>query len=190
MNIVLASKSPRRIEIMKEHGITPVIIPSDIEENDPVCGGRCETPMFLALKKAMNVEEKAEEGDYVIAADTVVYDGRVIGKPEDKDDARDILMSLSGRTHYVVTGCAVIKAHTNVRRSFAVITEVTFKDYTEDDIKDYLETDEPYDKAGAYAIQGYFGRFVESYFGSLENVIGFPWDEISGELEAAGYRQV
>lgn len=190
MNIVLASKSPRRIEIMKEHGIIPEIIPADIIETPPLHGGKYDTPMFLALKKAMKVEETADDGQYIIAADTVVYDGRIIGKPKDRDDAERILMSLSGRSHYVVTGCAVIKANTTVKKVFAVATEVTFTDYRSSDIQDYLDSDEPYDKAGAYAIQGYFGRFVKNCEGSLLNVIGFPWDEIEQALKETGYEGI
>ena len=190
MNIILASKSPRRIEIMREHGIEPEIIPADITESPPLYGGKCDTPMFLALKKAMKVEESADKGKFIIAADTVVYDGRIIGKPKDRDDAEKILMSLSGRSHYVVTGCAVIKAHTSVRKVFAVTTRVTFTDYSISDIADYLAGDEPYDKAGAYAIQGYFGRFVKNYEGSLMNVIGFPWDEIEQALKDTGYEDI
>lgn len=187
--IILASKSPRRIEIMKNHGITPHIMPSDIDENPPLYGGLYETPMFLALKKALDIESKTEENAhaYILAADTIVYSDKAIGKPEDKEDALNILMSLSGKKHYVATGCAIVKAHEPVRRCFTVVTEVHFKSYTAEELEDYLNTDEPYDKAGAYAIQGYFGRYIDHFEGSLDNVIGFPWDEIEAELKDMGY---
>lgn len=189
MNIVLASKSPRRIEIMRNHGIDPIIMPSDIEENPPLYEGLHETPMFLALKKALDIESKTASDckDYIIAADTIVYSDHAIGKPEDKEDALEILMSLSGKKHFVATGCAIIKAHKPVRRCFTVVTEVHFKSYTAEELDDYLNTDEPYDKAGAYAIQGYFGRYIDHFEGSLDNVIGFPWEEIEAELKDMGY---
>lgn len=187
-NIILASSSPRRIEMMKANNINPIVIPADIEENSPVYGGKTETCMFLALKKALSVEESLnhelkEKNPYILAADTIVYNDKIIGKPENEADALEILMNLSGRAHYVVTGVAVIKAGTAVRTVFSSITKVYFKEYTAEDIADYLKTDEPYDKAGAYAIQGYFGRFVERYEGSLNNVIGFPLEEILPVLE-------
>ncbi len=187
-NIILASSSPRRIEMMKANNINPLIIPADIEENTPLYGGKTETCMFLALKKALSVEanlstELKTDNPYILAADTVVYSDRIIGKPENKADALKILMELSGRAHYVVTGVAVIRAGTSARTVFSSITKVYFKEYTAEDIADYLKTDEPYDKAGAYAIQGYFGRFVERYEGSLNNVIGFPLEEILPVLE-------
>ncbi len=187
-NIILASSSPRRIEMMKANNINPVVIPADIEENTPLYGGKTETCMFLAIKKALSVEanlstELKKDNPYILAADTVVYSDRIIGKPENKADALKILMELSGRAHYVVTGVAVIRAGTSARTVFSSITKVYFKEYTAEDIADYLKTDEPYDKAGAYAIQGYFGRFVERYEGSLNNVIGFPLEEILPVLE-------
>ncbi len=187
-NIILASSSPRRIEMMKANNINPVVIPADIEENAPIYGGKTETCMFLALKKALCVEENLSEdlkksSPCILAADTVVYNDKIIGKPENEADALKILMELSGRAHYVVTGVAVIKAGTAKRTVFSSITKVYFKEYTAEDIADYLKTDEPYDKAGAYAIQGYFGRFVERYEGSLNNVIGFPLEEILPLLE-------
>ena len=187
-NIILASSSPRRIEMMKANNINPIVIPADIEENAPVYGDKTETCMFLALKKALSVEENLsaelkEKNPYIMAADTIVYNDKIIGKPENEADALEILMNLSGKAHYVVTGVAVIKAGTTARTVFSSITKVYFREYTADDIADYLKTDEPYDKAGAYAIQGYFGRFVERYEGSLNNVIGFPLEEILPVLE-------
>ena len=187
-NIILASSSPRRIEMMKANNINPIVIPAEIEENAPVYGSKTETCMFLALKKALSVEENLsaelkEKNPYILAADTIVYNDKIIGKPENEADALEILMNLSGKAHYVVTGVAVIKAGTTARTVFSSITKVYFREYTADDIADYLKTDEPYDKAGAYAIQGYFGRFVERYEGSLNNVIGFPLEEILPVLE-------
>ena len=187
-NIILASSSPRRIEMMKSNGINPMVIPAKIKENTPLYDGKTETCMFLALKKALAVEEglsdeQKSDCPYILAADTVVYSDKIIGKPHDKADALEILMSLSGKAHYVVTGVAILKAGTTMRTVFSSITKVYFKEYTAEDIAAYLETDEPYDKAGAYAIQGYFGRYVDHYEGSLNNVIGFPLEQIIPVLE-------
>ena len=189
LNIVLASASPRRIEMLKKHGYDPVIFPSDIEENTPLYDGGRQTCEFLALKKALNVEGKLDEKlknshPYIIAADTVVYKDKVIGKPCDRKDAEDILMSLEGSSHQVITGVAIIKAGTEKRTVFSCTTDVFFRSYRLEDLDEYLSGDEPYDKAGAYAIQGYFGRYIEKYDGSLNNVIGFPLEEILAEIEA------
>lgn len=188
MEIVLASKSPRRIEMMKRSGFDPVIIPSSAEENLPIYDGMVDTPLFLSFKKATDVELKlpeilSENHPYIIAADTIVYSDRIIGKPKNREDALKILMSLSGKTHHVVTGVSIIKAGTTIRTSFASVTSVTFRSYKESDLQEYLDTDEPYDKAGAYAIQGYFSRFIEKFEGSYDNVVGFPMDEILDKLE-------
>lgn len=191
-NLVLASKSPRRIDMLKQHGISAKIMPSDYKEKAPLYDGMLETPMYLSFMKAADVESvlPQNENPYIIAADTIVYSDKVLGKPKDKDDALEILMSLSGKSHYVVTGYTVIKAHTNIKSVNTCITEVVFDTYTENDIADYLNTDEPYDKAGGYAIQGYFSRFIKEYHGSLDNVIGFPLDEIMDSLKEAGYEGV
>ncbi len=196
MEIILASKSPRRIEMMRKNGFDPIIRPSSIEENIPVHDGMTDTPLFLSFKKASDVASRLEpdllaKNPYVIAADTIVYSDHIIGKPEDKEDALKILMDLSGKTHHVITGVSIIKAGTSVKTSFASITSVTFKSYEAEELTDYLETDEPYDKAGAYAIQGYFSRYVDRFEGSYDNVVGFPWEEIRKkleELEHAGIR--
>lgn len=187
-NIILASSSPRRIEMLRAHNINPVIMPADITENAPLYGGKTETCTFLALKKALFTEahltaELKDKSPYILAADTIVYDDKIIGKPQDEAHAGEILMNLSGRMHYVVTGVAIIKAGTPIRAVLNSITKVYFKEYTEEDIADYLKTAEPYDKAGGYAIQGYFGRYIDHYEGSLNNVIGFPLEEILAKLE-------
>ena len=143
-----------------------------------------ELPMFLSLKKAMDVESRSEDGSIVIAADTIVYTDRPVGKPVDEEDAKDMLLSYSGSSHYVITGVSMIKAHTDTRLSFASISRVYFKEFTYGDISEYLKTEEPYDKAGAYAIQGWFGKYISGYDGSLDNIIGFPMEEVEAYLKA------
>ena len=191
--IVLASGSPRRIEMMRTRGIEPLVMPADIEENLPKVHGMCETVMFLALKKAQDVAlrlsslpdclEKPEEGSIIIAADTIVYkDGEIMGKPADRDDAYRMLDKLRKDFHNVVTGVALLSYGRQLTRVFAEVTKVYFKDYPDSELEAYLDTDEAYDKAGAYAIQGYFAKHIDHIEGSYENVIGFPWERIEKEI--------
>lgn len=190
MNIVLASGSPRRIEMMRAHGIEPLVMPADIEENIPKVHGMCETVMFLALKKAQDVAGRlssladcTEEGSIIVAADTIVYkDGEIMGKPADRADAFRMLDKLRNDFHYVVTGVALLSYGRQLTRVFAEITKVYFEDYQDSELEAYLDTDEAYDKAGAYAIQGYFAKHIDHIEGSYDNVIGFPWDRIEKEI--------
>ena len=191
---ILASGSPRRIEMMRKNGFDPVIMPSDIEENLPLHSGMTETAMFLALKKAQDVEKRYLSSQnmpctpdgrppVIIAADTIVfYDGEVMGKPVDKEDGFRMLSALRNTAHYVVTGVALVEAGAQNARVFSDITLVYFKDYTDEELWEYLETDEAYDKAGGYAIQGYFARYVDHFVGDYDNVVGFPWLSIKKEL--------
>ena len=190
MNIVLASGSPRRIEIMRAHGIEPLVMPADIEENIPKVHGMCETVMFLALKKVQDVAGRlssladcTEEGSIIVAVDTIVYkDGEIMGKPADRADAFRMLDKLRNDFHYVVTGVALLSYGRQLTRVFAEITKVYFEDYQDSELEAYLDTDEAYDKAGAYAIQGYFAKHIDHIEGSYDNVIGFPWDRIEKEI--------
>jgi len=185
-NFVLASASPRRIEMMRSHGLEPMVCPADIEENLPLVGGMKETVMFLALKKAKAVEEMLldeAKGSIIIAADTVVYKDRIMGKPEDFDDAFEMLSDLRGTYHYVTTGVALVEAGGQKARVFAEVTKVYFTDYSDEELRAYLETDEAYDKAGAYAIQGYFSKYIEKFEGDYDNVVGFPWARIEEEVK-------
>ncbi len=175
---ILASGSQRRINLLKSAGFDPIIIPSKADENLPGKIGPREAVMFLALKKALSVEEEAMDsykGLTLVSADTIVALGdEIMGKPRDKEHALEILMSLSGKIHKVYTGVVILKIGEITRTSFVEETVVQFRSYSPQDLEDYLNTDEPYDKAGAYAIQGYFGRFVEKYEGEYNNVIGLP----------------
>ncbi|QAT43043.1 Maf family protein [Aminipila luticellarii] len=189
-HIILASSSPRRIDIMHQHGIHPVIIPANVDESIPEGADMEDAVMYLALKKALFVEEKIrteekeqDKNSVIIAADTVVYKDRIIGKPKDRQDAFEILWSLKGKMHEVATGVCILQAGTTIRHCFCEITKVFFKDFTEEELNAYLDTPEPYDKAGAYAIQGAFAQYVDHIEGDLNNVIGFPWDRIQLEFD-------
>lgn len=183
---ILASGSPRRIEMMRAHGIEPVIMPASIEENIPMLHGMCETVMFLALKKAQAVCASLEpcEGEtpIILAADTIVYKDEIMGKPADRADAFRMISALRNDVHFVVTGCAIVEANAQNTRVFAEITKVFVKDFSDEELNAYLDTDEPYDKAGGYAIQGLFGKYIDHIEGDFDNVVGFPWARIETEL--------
>lgn len=182
-NIVLASSSPRRIEMMKKHGYDPEIVPADINEKLPYGISMTDAVMFLALKKALSVEDKVEPGSVIIAADTVVYKDKILGKPLNRCDAFRMISSIKNTAHAVATGVAIIVAGDTKRKAFYDVTEVFCKDYSDAEINAYLDTDEPYDKAGAYAIQGEFSKYIDHYEGSFDNVVGFPWEKIEKELK-------
>lgn len=187
--IILASSSPRRIEMLKKIGIEPIIIPSSADETLPSKMTMEQAVMFLALKKALNVENRClkepvvnQASAVIIAADTIVYKNGMIGKPSNTADAVNTLKLLRNTVHYVATGVALISPGTPKRLVFYDITEVFFKNYTDEEIKRYVDTDEPWDKAGSYAIQGAWGRNISHIIGNYDNVIGFPWEKIKIEL--------
>jgi septum formation protein len=177
--LILASASPRRVELLKAAGYTFDTLPVDVDES--VRPG--ETPDAYVLRLA---EEKARAA-YAAAADppcivlgadtTVVVDGEILGKPLDADDAARMLRRLSGRTHEVLTGIALVNAtdcHAAIER-----TIVEFAPVSEEEIRWYVRSGEPMDKAGAYAIQGLASRFVTRIDGSYSNVVGLPVSLVS-----------
>ena len=170
--LILASKSPRRKELLKQIGIPFVVVVSDAEE----VSGNSWTPAALvvenAKRKARAVAEKYPDSP-VLGADTVVSsEGKIFGKPKDKDEARKMLTALSGKMHEVTTGLALINR--NEIRTTNVTTKVFFDTMTKADIDAYIATEEPMDKAGAYALQGKAARFIEKIEGSYSNVVGLP----------------
>lgn len=182
--IILASQSPRRIELLKQ--ITPdfEVIPSDIEEIfDPKRTPR-DNAIALAVEKAQWVARNHKDC-FVIGADTiVVLDGEIIGKPTDPNDAHRILKRLGGREHQVITGIAVI--NTSIFKD-AVTSTVAIKPLSNEEIIRYIDTGEPLDKAGAYAIQGKGAFMINSYRGSYTNIVGFPVETVRDLLHQAGY---
>ena len=166
--------------MFKGNGFDPVIIPPDVDEAIPAGIKPHNAVMFLALKKALYAENIAlaqgyTSGETVVAADTtVVCGGCMIGKPADKNDASFILKTLRGRPHTVLTGVAMLSPGTKKRRVFYDKSEVCFTQYTDNDIEVYINTSEPYDKAGGYAVQGAWGKYIGRVEGDLNNVIGFP----------------
>jgi septum formation protein len=183
--LILASSSPRRIAILREKGIEPVIIPPVVDETLPDAIDPETAVLYLALKKGLAVEKKCPPG-VIIAADTIVYKDKIIGKPSDEQDAFEILMSLDGVAHDVITGVALIETGTVNRKVFYVKTKVFFKKNGEKAIKEYLASGEAEDKAGGYAIQGDGGQLVDHIEGDYDNVVGFPWTRIKEELLKIG----
>ena len=187
---ILASASPRRKELLAQAGLEFEILTSDAEEiitkELP-----SEVVVELATVKAQNVYEKIKETSndtdtlVVIGADTVVvYKDEILGKPEDEDDAYNMLSMLAGRTHQVYTGvCLMIKEHGEVRKkAFYESTDVTFYPVSRQDLKRYVSSGDPLDKAGAYGIQGPFAIHVKGISGDYNNVVGLPIARLYHEL--------
>jgi septum formation protein len=179
--IVLASASPRRQELLRNAGISFTVQPADINET-PLAG---ESPVHcaerLARGKALAVSQKNPE-QWVLGADTiVVVDEAILGKPCDAEDAARMLRLLSGRTHAVITGVCVLEPAASGRLPVASTintrsetTLVTFCEMSDDEIREYVATGEPKDKAGAYAIQGIASRWIPRIEGDYSNVVGLP----------------
>ncbi len=171
MKLVLASKSPRRSEILKNAGVEFTVRVADADETIPNNTKPQDAVVFLAARKAMAVERAIDE--VVLGADTVVVlDNQILGKPQNREDAFNMLKSLSGRVHSVFTGvCIIGEGHS---MTFAEKTEVEFLPLTDEEINEYIDTNEPYDIAGAYGIQGLASKFVLRINGDYFNVVGLP----------------
>ncbi len=190
MKLILASASPRRAQILRDAGIPFSVLSSAVDET-PIPG---ETPAQmvsrLAAAKAELVAARAIGPAIVIAADTTVaLDGAILGKPRTSDDARHMLQQLSGRTHSVITGISLIRLPDAEKREFVEITQVYFLALSEDEITQYLASGEPFDKAGAYAIQGLAGRFIPRIEGCYFNVVGLPLARLCKELVELGWSE-
>lgn len=184
MNVVLASASPRRQELLRT--LVPLFesLSADVDES-PLPGEAPEPcALRLATDKALAVA-RLRPNALVIGGDTVVaVDGEMLAKPEDAHDAARMLRLLSGRTHAVSTGICLVEH--GATEGFVVTTHVTFRAVTDGEIAAYVATGEPMDKAGGYAIQGGAGEFVSAVEGSLSNVIGLPLEELEARLRARG----
>lgn len=184
--IVLASASPRRAELLESAGVSFVVVPSTVEEEQLPGEGACDFVRRLARDKAMEVAGR-HPGRIFVGADTVVVcDDEILGKPVDDDDAVRMLRMLSGRTHQVVTGFCVFERPSGKVVDGAVVTDVTFIPLREEEIAAYVATGCPRDKAGAYAIQGGAAYMVERIAGSYTNVVGLPLAEVVRVLRSMG----
>ncbi len=178
MKIVLASKSPRRKELLSLLDLDFEIITADIDETmDPSLPVTDEVAR-ISYQKAVAVADGLSDDTVIISADTIVeLDGKLMGKPKDKTDALGMLKSLSGESHNVHTAVTVLRGDKHITR--VVTTAVTFRDITDQEINAYIDTNEPMDKAGAYGIQGKASKFVSGIVGDYFNVVGLPVCELS-----------
>lgn len=181
MSLILASGSPRRKELLAAIWSDFTVLPSGFDESGLTAPTPAELAGRLAEGKCLWVAEKQPE-DIVIGCDTVVdFEGQVFGKPKDKEDARRMLTALSGNDHWVHTGVCIRKgAH---QEQAVVSTRVRFFPLTEEEIEAYISTDEPYDKAGGYGIQGKAALFCEGIEGCYYNVVGFPVSQVARMLK-------
>jgi len=182
--VILASQSPRRIELLKTIIKNFQIVPSQIDEVCDINLSPEENAILLGREKATWVA-KEHPHNLVIGADTmVVLENKIIGKPTDAENARQILKQLSGQEHKVITGIAVVHLK---NFSATSISHVRIKALTQNEINSYVESGEPMDKAGAYAIQGEGSFLVESYSGSYSNIIGLPMDLLKDLLQKSNF---
>jgi septum formation protein len=192
MKLVLASASPRRAQILRDAGFTFEVIPAHVDETRLPRESAPDYVSRVASSKARRVAQSLaakKERALVIGADTVVVVGRhIIGKPRDAADARRILRLLSGKTHKVLTGVSVVSVPSGKEVQHVETTLVQFLRLSDADIREYLATGEPFDKAGAYGIQGAGGRFVRRIEGCYFNVMGLPLSRVWTMLRDAGWR--
>lgn len=183
--LVLASGSPRRAQLLARLGLDPVLRPTDIDETPRDGEAADDLVSRLAVAKATTGAAVGAGDEVVLGADTVVVlDGRCLGKPVDRDDAAAMLRALSGRTHEVTTGVAVVRGP--VSAATRVTTQVTFRPLTDAEVDWYLSTGEPDDKAGGYGLQGAGAVLVERVDGSDTNVIGLPLSETVALVREVG----
>lgn len=181
--VILASNSPRRKELLAGLGVDyEVRTLPDVDESYPDALQGADIPLYIAKEKADAYQNMLQPGELMITADTIVWlDGRVLGKPKDREDALCMLRDMSGRTHEVFTGVCITT--TEWQRSFAAQTEVRFAELSEEEITYYVDKFQPMDKAGAYGVQEWIGFIgVENISGSYYNIMGLPVQRLYKEL--------
>ena len=183
-DLILASQSPRRQQLLSDLGLKFSVQSMDIPEDFPPQLGMTEVPVYLAELKANAFRPQLKNNQLVITADTIVWlDGEVLNKPLDYADGFRMLRNLSGKKHQVITGVCLLSTEKKV--SFYALTDVWFKELTDEEIKYYLEVYKPYDKAGAYGIQEWIGYIgIHRIEGSFFNVMGLPVQSLYEHLKA------
>lgn len=186
--LILASRSPRRRELLKQLGLKFEVVIDNLAEN-PIWGlSPTQLVQAMALQKARHVASGLSHG-VVLGADTLVeYQGKIFKKPRNEAEAEEFLTFLSGKTHQVHTGISFVDIDGNRWPTAYSTTQVTFRDLSTSEIKAYIQTGEPMDKAGAYGIQGLGVIFVEKIVGSYSNVVGLPLELVAGILPDFGIR--
>ncbi len=183
LNFILASSSNRRIELLRSLELYFEIIPSKVKENYNIVGSSKKIAEINSYNKAYSISQKYKDR-LVAGFDTiVVIKNKILGKPKDRDDAYKMLKMLSGNKHLVITGFSIVNLEKEIKITKSVSTEVWFKNLDSDEINWYLSTEEPYDKAGAYAIQGKGAFMVKKINGSYTNVVGLPLTEFIETLK-------
>ena len=188
--IILASGSPRLKELLLQIGIVPEIIVSHVEEKI-TSDVPAEVVMSLAEQKAVDVAKEMPEGTVILGSDTVVAaDGKILGKPKSHEEAYEMIRRLAGRSHQVYTGVCLVKkgpeGEADTVVSFYDETDVNVSPMTEKEIREYADSEEPMDKAGSYAVQGFFARYIDGLKGSYANVMGLPVHLVYQELKKLG----
>lgn len=185
--IVLASASPRRKDLLNSIGLEFEIIPSEVDENIENEPFSHELIQNIALDKVLDTSKKLNYPAIVIGSDTVVVvDDKILGKPKDNDEAFNMLTSLSGKTHTVISAIVVYDTETKKLTKDSVTSQVTFREIDEKEVKNYINTGETADKAGAYAIQGKAGIFVKEIKGCYSNIVGISVYKVSEILKEFG----
>ena len=182
-NYILASKSPRRQELLHSLGVSFQVVIKEVEENYPEYLTKEEIPVFLAVLKSKSLIDKLKENDLLITADTIVWlNGEVLGKPENQKEAVKILQKLSANEHQVITGVCLTSIQK--QRSFYSISNVRFKELSLSEIEYYVSEFNPLDKAGAYGIQEWIGYIGITHIeGSFFNVMGLPVQQLYTEIQ-------
>jgi len=182
-NIILASRSPRRQQLLRELGLKFDVVIKDYEETFPEGLNGEEIARYVAFKKAASFENEISDNEIVIAADTIVWcNNKVLGKPVNQEDAFAILKEISGNTHEVITGVSLRSKSKEL--TFSDSTKVTFETFTDEEIYYYIDKFKPFDKAGAYGIQEWIGILACSHIdGSYFNVVGLPVQRLYKELQ-------
>ena len=187
LKLVLASGSPRREELLKQLKLKFTIVASKIDESNYQAEEPVQLVRKLAAEKAKSVSALVEDA-LIIAADTVVvYNDQILGKPKNKADAKNMLKMLSSNNHQVITGVAVVNSQDGKCELADNTTEVKMVELNDREIDEYINTGEPMDKAGSYAIQGFGGLFVEEIKGSYYSVMGLPIHQLAKLLEKFNY---
>ena len=184
--LILASASPRRKRLLRQVDLPFRSLPGNVEEDQDLGRGASGLACLLAEKKALAVRSKSNN-NWILGADTIVVLGdTILGKPVDYDEAHAMLLLLNGKEHRVITGFCILAPSGRRAHSEGIITRVKMKGLTDEEIKAYIATGEPYGKAGSYAIQGIGSFIVESISGSYTNVVGLPVCALINSLLAVG----
>ncbi|MBW6408835.1 Maf-like protein [Clostridium weizhouense] len=185
MKVILASASERRQELLTRLIKDFDIVVSNFDESEIIFEGSIDKYVQdIALGKAISIKNNIHEDAIIISADTIVtLDGKILGKPRDEKHAFDMIKSLQGRKHFVYSGIVVINTALNKTVKESLYTEVTFASMSDEEIREYIKTKEPLDKAGAYGIQGIGGTFIQEIKGCYYNVVGLPLNKLKTMLE-------